>query len=38
MKYWERVALRCLVLFVAYIAIELAYICDKIYNGWPGVR
>jgi hypothetical protein len=20
---------------MAYMAIELAYICDKIYNGWP---
>lgn len=22
-------------LLMAYMAVELAYICDKIYNGWP---
>lgn len=22
-------------LLMAYMCVELAYICDKIYNGWP---
>lgn len=32
----DRVALYGCLAFLIYIGAELAYICDKIYYGWPG--
>lgn len=36
MKYWERCALYCCVAGIWILVFELSYICDKIFNGWPG--